>query len=63
MTTRLNAFRTAYGDEYDQTRRQNYHCIDPASHLSSKGVDLMHKLELPPVVVHVTRLSLKPLDR
>jgi hypothetical protein len=27
------------------------------------GVDSILKLELPPVVVHVTRLSLKPLDR
>jgi hypothetical protein len=63
MTTRLNAIRTAHSSEYDETHHQHEHCIDSASHFSSKGVDSILKLELPPVVVHVTRLSLKPLDR
>jgi hypothetical protein len=47
----LNAIRTAHGSEYDETRRQHYHCIDPASHFSSKGVDLIPKLETSAVVV------------
>jgi hypothetical protein len=52
----LNAFRTAHGDEYDETRRQHYHCIDPASHFSSKGVDLIPKLQtfVCPVLVETT---------
>jgi hypothetical protein len=45
MTTRLDAFRTAHGDEYDETRRQHQHYIDPAFHFSSKGVDLIPKLQ------------------
>jgi hypothetical protein len=55
MTTRLNAFRTAHGDEYDKTRRQHYYCIDPISHFSSKGADLMPKLELPLLSCSKTR--------
>jgi hypothetical protein len=47
MTTRLNVFRTAHSSECDEGRRQNYHCIDPASHFSSKGVDLIPKLKRP----------------
>jgi hypothetical protein len=45
MPTRLNTFRTAHNSECDEGRCQKNYCIDPASHFSSKGVDLIPKLQ------------------
>jgi hypothetical protein len=54
MPTRLNTFRTAHNSECDEGRCQKNYCIDPASHFSSKGVDLIPKLETSAVVAQLT---------